>query len=332
MLIINNKYESLSKILNCKIINEAGKKDNALDLISKFLSDIVEINAQIEDSAENISNAENAGINTSSVESSLNKTTRVINGLIKNLIRNWSDVSVKACSEVAKQFAEKFKINFISKSGTDSKSDVFRTWVSNCEDKIKDVKNFDIEEIQKLIFIKAHSHTESNIDSFKKKCEEINIDNTTVEINMSKKQFGECVIVKNYNNLSDESKNKLVQAIIDLPAGREFIRYEHVTTVNNIRNTISDIVKNKSLSDSDKYNQIKSVLSSILICWISIYEDSRIPKEFKSNRPDPYTVYKNSGILPIYRIDNGTISDKSLSDSDIYNIIGNKISNIIDEQ
>lgn len=263
MLIVNDSYNNLSNIFGMKSEDKA-----AVDIISKFIIDLTAIKTKY------------ASIN----QFDMDKQVRVINKIIGQLIIDWSDTAVNVCSTTTHTLhSYDISLNFYGKSSK-STAALYRKWLSKCAD------GFLCKNVALAIFAMAHSCTGAksvsglpSYDDFKSVC----------------KQFGITPSIKSpdeVEGLTEENANNILK-IMSYQGGifcKSPLQYDHYYPVTDVRKKIYDAAVDDGVSEADLKRLIKELFSSMLTCWITVYENSNLDSQI--NRKNPWESYKKAGI------------------------------------
>lgn len=267
MLIISKKYIPTSDVVkkrSYKMVNEASRK-NATELISNFITDLVRVKNEF--------------------ENDLKKESAIIDKLIGNLIRSWSDTCAVAYSESVCNIVDAgYKYAFDTKSNSAN----FKKWLGSLDLSSE-------ENARAAIFAVAHACV-SNDSRY-----------------MSPKAFADICKGNNIKVIYPGNKRPAANITIEFKGGysaehMNFIKgriekaqspfyYEHYIPVDQVRSTIYKIIDEQP---DDMQEQIYEALTCMLVCWITGYENSRIPQKYKTERKNPFNVYSKSAGIKLY--------------------------------
>jgi hypothetical protein len=264
MLIVTERYNNLSEIFGMKSEAKA-----AVDIISKFIIDLAAIKTKY----------------ASMKQFDMDKQARVINKIIGQLIRDWSDTAVNVCSTTTYALhSYDIGLNFSGKSSK-STAALYRKWLKECAD-----GNL-YEDVALAIFAMAHSCTGAkpvsglpSYDDFKSVC----------------KQFGVTPSIKSPNavkGLTEKNADNVLESLMSYQGGifcKSPLYYEHYYPVTDVRQRIYTAAVDDNVTEDDLKSLIKELFSSMLTCWITVYENSNLDEP--TDRKDPWASYKKAGI------------------------------------
>ena len=270
MLVFHRNNKSLMNILYNKynIFESENKlsKIYATKSIAKFLVDITKIK------------------NEFSTDPDLRQETRILNDLINNLIRGWSDTAANVCSTVAYQFRE-LGLTFNGK-GRRSNNVKYTNWIHKRQNEINEGN---IDAAKQLLFAVAHSCIVDKDDS------------RYTMISQLKDECRKCGIVLNMYNyrkirlkLNKRTLDLLNSFIDDRNYNKNPMFYEHFIPVDDIKKKIYSLIEDKSLEEDELLSEIEKSLSSMITCWTTVYENSKIIDA--TGREDPWQAYSDAGI------------------------------------
>lgn len=272
MLIFHRDNTKIARIINNnKYIFESDNgskisKAYATKSIAKFLVDITKIK------------------NEFSTDPDLRQETRILNDLINNLIRGWSDTAANVCSTIAYKFRE-LGLTFNGK-GRRSNNVKYTNWIHKRQNEMNEGN---IEAAKQLLFAVAHSCIMDKDDSrytmisqLKDECRKCDIrlnmnDYHKIKLKLNKKTLG---LLNSFVDDRNYNKNPMF--------------YEHFIPVDDIKKKIYSLIENKELTDKELLSEIEKQISGMLTCWTTVYENSRIKDT--TGREDPWQAYKDAGI------------------------------------
>lgn len=208
-------------------------------------------------------------------DDSLSKEAAVLGKTIGSLIRSWSDTCAVAYSDaVVKITKSGYKYALDQKSNSAN----FRDWLSSL--------NYNNEDsARSAIFAMAQACTDKDSRyTSTKKFKDLYRRNGIVV------KFSIPMTIEFVNGYTAKHKTFIERQI---KSAQSPFHYEHYVPVNQIRSKIYNIVES---SPDDMQEQISKTLTCMLVCWITGYENSRIPNESKTFRPDPFKVYSEAKI------------------------------------
>lgn len=271
MLIFHRDNTKIARIINNKYIFESDNKSKvskiyATKSIAKFLVDITKIK------------------NEFSTDPDLRQETRILNDLINNLIRGWSDTATNVCSTIAYEFRE-LGLTFNGK-GRRSNNVKYTNWIHKRQNEMNDGN---IEAAKQLLFAVAHSCIMDKDDS------------RYTMISQLKDECHKCDIRLNMNNyhkiklkLNKKTLDLLNSFVNDRNYNKNPMFYEHFIPVDDIKKKIYSLIENKELTDKELLSEIEKQISGMLTCWTTVYENSKIKDAI--GREDPWQAYKDAGI------------------------------------
>lgn len=218
-------------------------------------------------------------------DDSLSKEAAVLGKTIGSLIRSWSDICAVAYSEaVVKITKSGYKYALDPKSNSAN----FRDWLNSL--------NYNDEgSARSAIFAMAQACTDkdSRYTSTKKFKDLYRRNGIVVEFSIP-------MTIEFMNGYTAKHKTFIERQI---KSAKSPFHYEHYIPVNQIRNKIYNIVES---SPDDMQEQISKTLTCMLVCWITGYENSRIPNESKIFREQPFEVYSKAKIQ-LYKYRDGSV-------------------------
>ena len=272
MLIFHRDNTKIAKIINNnKYIFESDNESKiskayATKSIAKFLVDITKIK------------------NEFSTDPDLRQETRILNDLINNLIRGWSDAAANVCSTIAYKFRE-LGLTFNGK-GRRSNNVKYTNWIHKRQNEMNEGN---IEAAKQLLFAVAHSCIMDKDDS------------RYTMISQLKDECRKCDIRLNMNDyhkiklkLNKKTLDLLNSFVVDRNYNKNPMFYEHFIPVDDIKKKIYSLIENKELTDKELLSEIEKQISGMLTCWTTVYENSRIKDA--TGREDPWQAYKDAGI------------------------------------
>ena len=272
MLIFHRDNTKIAKIINNnKYIFESDNKSKvskmyATKSIAKFLVDITKIK------------------NEFSTDPDLRQETRILNDLINNLIRGWSDTAANVCSTIAYKFRE-LGLTFNGK-GRRSNNVKYTNWIHKRQNEINEGN---IEAAKQLLFAVAHSCIMDKDDS------------RYTMISQLKDECRKCGIRLNMNDyhkiklkLNKKTLDLLNSFVDDRNYNKNPMFYEHFIPVDDIKKKIYSLIEDKELTDKELLSEIEKQISGMLTCWTTVYENSKIKDA--TGREDPWQAYKDAGI------------------------------------
>ena len=207
--------------------------------------------------------------------------------IIASSIREWSDTCLVTISKTALQFKE-MGIRFVDNIWGSSCSDNWKKWLKR---KLKEVKNGNELSMKQVLFVVAHS-----CKSGKKKNDKLSLFS---DVASECKEYGitlshDTVDSITIESVNDEVTNFVLSITERVCVGRPFYK-EHYVPVSDVRNEIEAAVNSiKRPSNIKLYRKAAFEISRLMICYISVYENSCIEKE--NNREDPWEEYTKAGI------------------------------------
>ena len=272
MLIFHRDNTKIAKIINNnKYIFESDNESKiskayATKSIAKFLVDITKIK------------------NEFSADPDLRQETRILNDLINNLIRGWSDTAANVCSTIAYKFRE-LGLTFNGK-GRRSNNVKYTNWIHKRQNEMNEGN---IEAAKQLLFAVAHSCIMDKDDS------------RYTMISQLKDECRKCDIRLNMNDyhkiklkLNKKTLDLLNSFVDDRNYNKNPMFYEHFIPVDDIKKKIYSLIEDKELTDKELLSEIEKQISGMLTCWTTVYENSRIKDA--TGREDPWQAYKDAGI------------------------------------
>lgn len=282
MLIFHRDCMTISDMSYSKMICEATKR-SATESIAKFILEITSIKNEFQ------------------TDPDLKQETRVLNDVINNLIRVWSDSSSNICSSTAHKFVE-MGLSFNGK-GRRSNNVKYSNWVSKRQKEMNEDRN--IESAKKLVFAIAHSCVSNKNDSRYTTLSKLNDEckKSNIQLNMS--DYSSIKLT-----LDDMTINTINRLVSDGRFNKNPMYFEHFIPVDDVKKRIYSLVDEKKLNYEDMLNEIEHSLSGMVTCWTTVYENSKIKNA--TGRNDPWQSYADAGITLCTRDGNIIKSKKDL--------------------
>lgn len=242
-------------------------KRNATKSIAKFLVEITSIKNEFK------------------TDPDLKQETRILNDVINNLIRGWSDSATNVCSTIAHKFVE-MGLSFNGK-GRRSNNVKYTNWMHKRQHEMNEDKC--VESAKKLMFAIAHSCIADRDDSryttisqLKDECKKANI-----KLNMSDYK-------KIRLNLDKKTLKTINGFVSDSRFNKNPMYFEHFIPVDDVKKKIYSLIEESKLNNEDLLNEIENSLSNMMTCWTTVYENSRIKES--TGRDDPWSAYSDAHI------------------------------------
>lgn len=205
----------------------------------------------------------------------LGKEAAILNKTIGSLIRSWSDTCAVAYSRSVVAITQSGYTNVLD---IKSNSANFRQWLKKLDYKDEKAARSAVFAMAQACTAKDSRYTSP--DEFRKLYMSAGIDvDFSVPMTIS--------FINGYNN----SHRLFIEDQIQKAQSPFY--YEHYIPVDQVRAQIYSIVERHP---KDMQEQISKVLTCMLVCWITGYENSRIDDKSKTFRENPYQVYKDAGI------------------------------------
>lgn len=272
MLIFHRDNTKIARIINSnKYIFESDSESKiskayATKSIAKFLVDITKIK------------------NEFSTDPDLRQETRILNDLINNLIRGWSDTAANVCSTIAYKFRE-LGLTFNGK-GRRSNNVKYTNWIHKRQNEMNEGN---IEAAKQLLFAVAHSCIMDKDDSRYTMISQLKDECRKCDIRLNMHDYHKIKL-----KLNKKTLDLLNSFVDDRNYNKNPMFYEHFIPVDDIKKKIYSLIEDKELTDKELLSEIEKQISGMLTCWTTVYENSKIKDA--TGRKDPWQAYKDAGI------------------------------------
>lgn len=272
MLIFHRDNTKIARIINNnKYIFESDNESKiskayATKSIAKFLVDITKIK------------------NEFSTDPDLRQETRILNDLINNLIRGWSDTAANVCSTIAYKFRE-LGLTFNGK-GRRSNNVKYTNWIHKRQNEMNEGN---IEAAKQLLFAVAHSCIMDKDDSRYTMISQLKDECRKCDIRLNMHDYHKIKL-----KLNKKTLDLLNSFVDDRNYNKNPMFYEHFIPVDDIKKKIYSLIEDKELTDKELLSEIEKQISGMLTCWTTVYENSKIKDA--TGREDPWQAYKDAGI------------------------------------